>query len=107
MICNNRFIGGGESNAVSGEYSAILGGCCNLVSGNCSVILGGCDNVVTHNWAAAFGCGVASTMDCAFVANNVVVQDIPSYTGSPKLLQYVVAPAILGLAPGTCLVVTA
>ncbi len=102
-------IGGGQNNKICAGYnhSFIGSGYGNCVMGNCSSILGGQGNVVTHNWASASGYNVASNQDCAFHANILVSTNMPPYTGVPSgTLQYFVAPAMLGLPVGACLVVT-
>ena len=60
-----------------------------------------------HTYAGIFGCNVTAVMSCAFHANNFVAKNLTLLTGAiPGLLQYCLAPAILGFPAGTKLLVT-
>lgn len=68
---------GGE-NQVSTGYSAILGGSCNSVSSCFSSVLGGCANVANCEYSFIAGCGITSSMACAFHTNRLVLTNLPT-----------------------------
>jgi len=109
------FIGGGQNNCIdtgaamsdATPFGVIGGGQNNTICAGTthSAIVGGQDNCVIHNWATVAGCGVVSQRDCAFHTNILYSANMQPYSGlQPGELQFVVAPAILGLPVGTCLV---
>ena len=85
---SHNVIGGGCDNFIEvGDYNVILGGNKNLLIGQHNAILGGtgnCDN--GFNCVGIYGNGIRANMDCAFFANNFVVQNMPIIAGPSGLL---------------------
>lgn len=91
------------SGRLGGAYSFIGCGQNNKIcAGSCySSIIGGQNNIVQHSWATVSGYNVTTAMDCAFHANDIVLQNIPfgnpvtcapPGTAVPGQLYYVVVP---------------
>lgn len=80
-VCSYAF---GKSNTVSGIGSVALG-ISNITSGNFSAVFGGSNNISCLPYSGVYGCGITSSMSCAFHTNRLVVTQLPnSSAGLPS-----------------------
>ncbi|MDR0651206.1 MAG: hypothetical protein LBG59_07615, partial [Candidatus Peribacteria bacterium] len=74
-IASQSFIGGGESNVITGNYSrnaVILGGKGNTIIGGASIILGGERNTISGNNSVTLGNNISITGDTSLAAGSGV-----------------------------------
>ena len=64
-------VGGGVCNSSYSAYSHIGGGQCNTICCMYGSILGGACNLVNHHFSSVVGCGITTTAECTFFANNI------------------------------------
>jgi hypothetical protein len=82
-FCNNvtafsSMVGSGCQSTASACYSSVVGGALNTASGIYSAVLGGKSNIASCAYSAVYGCGITSSMACAFHTNRIVVTQLPS-----------------------------
>jgi hypothetical protein len=74
-IASQSFIGGGESNVITGNHSpnaVILGGKGNTIIGDASIILGGEKNTISGTQSTTLGNNIHITGDTSLVAGSGV-----------------------------------
>lgn len=79
-----EILGGGQQNAVSGDFSAILGGRNNIVSGTDSSIVGGNGNNDSGlNNVHIAGSGIAAVNANALHVNGLWANGLPVWVAGP------------------------
>ena len=82
---NHGSIMGSTSSTITGQSSTIIGGSSNNITSACSSVLGGSSNNANQPYSAVFGCGITTSMACAFHTNRLVLTNLPnSSVGLPS-----------------------
>jgi hypothetical protein len=82
---NHGSLMGSTSSTVTGQSSTIIGGSSNNITSACSSVLGGSSNNANQPYSAVFGCGITTSMACAFHTNRLVLTNLPnSSAGLPS-----------------------
>ena len=78
-------MGGFSNSACTNSFTTIAGGCANTATGVNSAILGGSNNIANQNYAGVYGCGITTSMACAWHVNRLVIANVPlSSAGLPS-----------------------